>query len=176
MAPWICRPCATRSSHEGHWQSHEAIGCKSSRDYAAPSHNPQAVIGTRIMSIFTHVCIGAQDLSAAKSFYDAALGALGIVNLEPESDDAGVYGREAPELIVLTPLDGKPASAGNGGTLGFSATSPEQVDAFHAAGLENGGSDAGAPGPRDFAPNVYAAYLRDPTGHKIGAFCFGSGA
>jgi predicted lactoylglutathione lyase len=56
----------------------------------------------------------------------------------------------------------------------FSARSWKGVDAFHAAALANGGSSDGAPGLRlNYAPDFYAAYVRDPDGNKIAAVCRG---
>lgn len=121
---------------------------------------------------FTHICFGANDLAKASKFYDAALGALNINNLGPMGDHAVMYGENAPELIILTPANGEPACHANGGTVGFAAASRAAVDKFHQAGLENGGTDEGAPGLRAFAPNAYGAYLRDPDGNKTCAYCF----
>tara|TARA_R110000787_G_scaffold20580_21_gene61211 strand:- start:2941 stop:3327 length:387 start_codon:yes stop_codon:yes gene_type:complete len=127
------------------------------------------------MAIFTHVCLGAQDLAASKAFYDAALGALGIDSLGPMGEKGFLYGQGAPEFVILEPANGEPACHANGGTLGFSATARAQVRAFHEAGLANGGTDEGAPDPRSFMPTAYAAYLRDPAGNKICAYCFADG-
>ena len=75
-------------------------------------------------------------------------------------------------LAVGKPRDGEPATHANGGTIGLAAQNPRQVDAWHAAGLANGGTDEGAPGRRDFGPQpMYGAYLRDPTGNKLCVFC-----
>ncbi|HTH28276.1 MAG TPA: VOC family protein [Sphingobium sp.] len=122
--------------------------------------------------VFTHVCIGSNDLAKSKAFYDAALGALGIKSLGPFGDSAVLYGKDKPALLVLKPANGQPASAANGGTLGFAAADRNAVHAFHAAGVANGGIDEGAPGPRTVLPGAYAAYLRDPTGNKICAYTF----
>lgn len=127
------------------------------------------------MAIFTHVTVGTNDLDRANKFYTAALGKLGIKNLGPMSPTATLYGAEAPEFVVLKPGNGLPATYGNGGTLGFAAPSRAAVRDFHAAGLANGGMDEGAPGPRAFTPTAYAAYLRDPDGNKICAYCFKDG-
>lgn len=121
--------------------------------------------------VFSHVCLGANDLNQSAGFYDAALGALGINNLGPMGDNIVLYGKDKPALLVLKPLNGKPASAANGGTTGFVAADKAAVDAFHAAGLGNGGSDEGAPGARGL-PGSYAAYLRDPAGNKVCAYTF----
>ena len=49
------------------------------------------------------------------------------------------------------------------------------VDAFHAAALEAGAKDNGAPGPRDqYGPNYYAAFVLDPVGHNIEVVCHSS--
>lgn len=124
------------------------------------------------MSIFTHCCIGANDLNASKSFYDAALATLGIDNMGPMGENAFLYGKGSPEFLVLKPANGEPACVGNGFTLGFAAETRAQVQAFYEAGLANGGTDEGAPGPRAFTPTAFAAYLRDPVGNKICAYCF----
>ena len=124
--------------------------------------------------MYTHVMVGANDPEKSIAFYDAALGALGIKSQHMgdkafySTPDGGAFG-------VAPPRDGNPATFANGGTIGFRAQTPEQVDAFHAAGCANGGTCEGEPGPRSGAPgNPYGAYLRDPDGNKICAFAAGS--
>lgn len=124
------------------------------------------------MGIYTHNCIGTNDVARAGRFYDAALAPLGIVRLGDFLDQGMSYGARAAEFLVLRPIDGSPADPGNGVTIGFKAPNRAAVDAFHAAGLRVGGSDEGAPGPRGAVPNAYGAYLRDPDGNKICAYCF----
>lgn len=120
--------------------------------------------------MFTHIMVGTNDLDTAKNFYDAALGALGhgagVIR------DSRVFYRSPTGVFAASkPIDGKAACHANGGTIGFAAATKEAVDAFHAAGLAHGGTDAGAPGKRPNAPgNAYGAYLRDPCGNKICAF------
>ena len=122
--------------------------------------------------MFSHIMVGANDLEASKKFYDAALGALGHANVMPGDAPRLVYPGPGGSFIVGAPADGQPATQYNGFTAGFAATDAAAVDAFHAAGVANGGSDDGAPGPRPNAPgNAYGAYLRDPDGHKVCAFC-----
>ena len=122
--------------------------------------------------MFTHICISAQDLAASKAFYDAALTPLGVASVGQINDRTCVYATETGKLLVMTPADGTTATYANGGTIGFQAADAAAVDAFHAAGLAAGGTDEGAPGPRPNAPgNAYGAYLRDPDGNKVCAFC-----
>ena len=125
------------------------------------------------MTILNHVCVGTDDMARATAFYNAALGELGIGVVAAHEDRLTMYGKDAPEFFVLRPANGQPATFANGGTIGFRAETPDAVDRFHAAGMANGGRDEGAPGPRDFAPNAYAAYMRDPDGNKVCAVCFG---
>lgn len=115
------------------------------------------------MAAFTHITIGTNDLNAARKFYDSALEPLGLTR-SADMEKASIWGGE---FFVLNPADGNAASVGNGTTVSFAAPSRTAVDAFHARALAAGGKDAGAPGPRTFAPNAYAAYVRDLDGHKI---------
>ena len=123
------------------------------------------------MAIYTHVVLGTNNLEKANKFYDAALGALGVKNLGAMGENATLYGAEGPEFLVTKPANGQAACHANGGTIGFHAPSRDAVHDFHAAGIANGGTDEGQPGPRAFTPTAYAAYLRDPDGNKICAYC-----
>ncbi len=124
------------------------------------------------MAIFTHVVLGTNDLDKATAFYDATLAPFGVKRIAPLGENAFMYGADEPEFVVTRPLNGQAACHANGGTIGFSAKSRQEVRDFHAAGMANGGSDEGAPGPRPFAPTAYGAYLRDPDGNKICAYTF----
>ena len=125
------------------------------------------------MRLIHHTCVGTNDFENGSAFYKAVLAPLGAEVINQVPGKATMFGTEgAPEFFVLTPSNGEAATFSNGGTYGFNAESRAQVDAFHAAGMANGGSDEGAPGPRGFAPDAYAAYLRDPDGNKICAVCF----
>jgi catechol 2,3-dioxygenase-like lactoylglutathione lyase family enzyme len=54
----------------------------------------------------------------------------------------------------------------------FQAKSRAAVDAFHAAALKAGGKDNGQPGVRkDYSPSYYAAFVIDPDGYRIEAYC-----
>jgi catechol 2,3-dioxygenase-like lactoylglutathione lyase family enzyme len=122
--------------------------------------------------MFTHMFVGSNDIEKSRVFYTAALGALGHHNAMPTGAPRLAFPSETGSFIVGAPADGQPAAPYNGFTAGFVAADTAAVDAFHAAGLANGGSDEGAPGPRPMVPgNAYGAYLRDPDGHKICAFC-----
>jgi len=116
--------------------------------------------------------VGAQDPAQGKAFYDATLATLGWSAGMEFRPNVFFYKNGESTFGVGKPADEQDATHANGGTIGFAAQSKEQVDAFHAAGLANGGSCAGEPGKRPGAPgNAYGAYLRDPTGNKICAFC-----
>jgi catechol 2,3-dioxygenase-like lactoylglutathione lyase family enzyme len=118
--------------------------------------------------MFSHVMVGVKDLEASKKFYDAVLGTLGVA---PGVANNNRYFFRSPTgtFGITTPINGEAATVGNGSTLGFKATSPEQCDAFHAAGLAHGGvSCEDPPGWREGAAGkLYLAYLRDLDGHKI---------
>ena len=118
--------------------------------------------------MFSHVMIGTNNLDRAKTFYDAVLGTLGV----PPGfvDRHRVFWRTPTGVFSVTlPIDGQPATNGNGGTIGFAAQSTEQADAWHAAGLAQGGKTCEEPpGVREGAAGkLYLAYLRDPDGNKI---------
>lgn len=119
--------------------------------------------------MFSHVVLGADDVEASRIFYDAVLGALGV---KPgRIDDKGrVFYRSAAGVFGVTrPINGQPASCANGATIGFAANSPEQANAWHEAGIANGGTTCeDPPGLREGSfGKLYLAYLRDPAGNKI---------
>jgi catechol 2,3-dioxygenase-like lactoylglutathione lyase family enzyme len=110
-------------------------------------------------------------LAKARAFYDAVLAPLGYKRIKDLGDRGSCWGQSAEEFLVLTPADGKPACAANGGTVSFEAPSRAAVAGFHQAALAAGGKDEGAVGPRGFWPNAYAGYVRDPDGNKLAAYC-----
>ncbi|TZG24947.1 VOC family protein [Sphingomonas montanisoli] len=122
--------------------------------------------------MITHFMVGANDVEKSRAFYDAALSAIGYPKSNPAIPRAIYKAEGAPSFMVGKPENGEDATFANGGTIGFNGGTKAQVDAFHAAGLANGGTCAGAPGPRPALPNMYGAYLRDPDGNKIAAFSF----
>ncbi len=118
--------------------------------------------------MFSHIMTGTNDLDRAKSFYDALLGTLGVP--AGSVDRHRVFWRSPTGVFsVSKPINGQPALVGNGSTIGFACQSPEQVDAWHAAGIANGGSSCEEPpGVREGpAGKLYLAYLRDPDGNKL---------
>ena len=119
--------------------------------------------------MFNHIMVGANDVLASKAFYDAALGALGI---EPGVLDAKgrcIFRTSTGTFMIKSPINGEPATHGNGSTIGFRAPSTDAVDAWHAAGVANGGTTCeDPPGIRDAGDyQTYLAYLRDPSGNKL---------
>jgi catechol 2,3-dioxygenase-like lactoylglutathione lyase family enzyme len=72
-------------------------------------------------------------------------------------------------FMVTDPIDGQPATRGNGSTVGFTFDTPEEVDAWHAAGVAAGGTSIeDPPGWREGAfGKLYLAYLRDPDCNKL---------
>jgi len=123
------------------------------------------------MSALTHTVVGTNDLERSRTFFDKVLGALGLKRLF-DDDNRSAWGVDAPAVMVTKPLNGEPATHANGGTIGLAAPSRKAVDEFHAAGLANGGTCDGPPGPREFSPTAYGAYVRDPDGNKFCAYCF----
>ncbi len=118
--------------------------------------------------MFSHIMVGASDIAAAKAFYDATFAAMG--GKPGIEDDKGrlIYAHNGGLFLVTPPIDGNPATAGNGSTIGFAMT-PEQADAWHAAGVANGGKAIeDPPGVREGGfGKLYLAYLRDPSGNKL---------
>ena len=116
--------------------------------------------------MFSHVMVGADDVAASKKFYDATLGALG--HPEGNMDDKGrcFYMTPTGIFAITPPINGEPATGANGGTIGFAADSPEALNAWHQAGLDNGGVTCEEP-PGQRENGLYLAYLRDPAGNKV---------
>lgn len=125
--------------------------------------------------MFSHVMLGADNIETSKTFYDAALGALGARSALVDPKGRAMYLHGGGIFMLSKPIDGQPASTANGSTIGFAAATPEEADTFHKAGLENGGTAIeDPPGWRDNnGMKLYLAYLRDPAGNKICATCKG---
>ena len=119
--------------------------------------------------MFTHVMVGTDDMEKSKQFYDATLGVIGIGPGYQDERGRVFYMSPTCAFGISKPINGEPASHANGGTIGFHASSPEQVDAWHAAGVAAGGVTCeDPPGFREGGiGKTYIAYLRDPAGNKV---------
>lgn len=118
--------------------------------------------------MFTHVVVGSNDLQKSKAFYDAVFGAIGG-NPGVDMGTRLAYAHNGGNFMVSKPIDGETATHGNGGTIGFQISGPEQADAWHQAGVAAGGKTCeDPPGVRDLGyAKLYLAYLRDPDGNKL---------
>lgn len=119
--------------------------------------------------MYSHVMVGTNDIDRSKTFYDALFTALGGNAGHIDSKGRLIYLHNGGLFLVSKPIDGAPACHANGGTVGFAMASPEQADAWHAAGVAAGGKPIeDPPGWRenDFG-RMYLAYLRDPDGNKL---------
>ena len=120
-----------------------------------------------------HVMVGSNDIERSKRFYDAVLGVLGVG--EPARNTASTghtrlfYRHDGGTFSLSEPIDGQAATPGNGSTIGFTCTSPEQVKEFHDVAVANGGTSIeDAPGPRESPRGtLHLSYVRDPDGNKI---------
>mgnify|MGYP000847683535 FL=1 len=119
--------------------------------------------------MFSHVMVGVNDLEASRKFYDAVLGAIGVPPGMLNDNRRYFYRSPGGSFGITKPINGEPATHGNGSTIGFNLKSPEQVDAFHAAGVSNGGTTCeNPPGWREGSVGkLYLAYVRDPDGNKL---------
>ena len=124
--------------------------------------------------MFSHITVGARELERSGRFYDALLTPLGLARrtVTPDGGPAALCWVAAdaslPRFYVYRPFNGALASAGNGSMVAFLAPSIEAVHAAYAGGLQHGGGDDGAPGPRPrYGAGYYGAYLRDPDGNKL---------
>jgi len=118
-----------------------------------------------------HLSIGVRDVAKAKRFYDAALEPLGYRCLSEGAGSLG-YGEDTVQLWISAAERPVPADDKSGLHVCFGAPTRKSVDAFHAAALGAGGRDNGKPGLRsDYDANYYAAFVVDPDGYRIEAYC-----
>ncbi|MFN4265333.1 MAG: VOC family protein [Aquabacterium sp.] len=123
--------------------------------------------------MFSHIMVGSNDIERSKRFYDAVLGVLGakepVRNLNATGHTRLFYRHEGNTFCVVQPINDEPATAANGGTIGFKCQSPEQVKAFHDTAVAHGGvSIEEPPGLREGPMGaLYLAYVRDPDGNKL---------
>ncbi|MGE5202138.1 MAG: VOC family protein [Acidobacteriota bacterium] len=121
-----------------------------------------------------HVSIGVRDIAAARRFYDAALKPLGFKCLSGSAASLG-YGDESPRFWISPTDRPVPADEKSGLHFCFVAKSRAAVDAFHAAAVRSGGRDNGQPGiRREYDENYYAAFVVDPDGYRVEAYCGGA--
>lgn len=118
--------------------------------------------------MFSHIMIGTNNLERAKAFYDKVLGTLGVAPAMVDGQRI-FYMTPTGVFSVSKPINGEPATTANGGTIGFACSSSQQADAWHSAGVANGGTTCeDPPGVRQGGMGqLYLAYLRDPDGNKL---------
>lgn len=119
--------------------------------------------------MYSHMMVGTNDIARSKRFYDSLFGAIG--GKPGIEDDKGrlLYLHNGGIFLVSKPIDGEAATHANGATVGFAMDNPNQADAWHKAGTENGGTAIeDPPGVREGGfGSLYLAYLRDPDGNKL---------
>ena len=114
------------------------------------------------------VCIGTNDIAAAGQFYDAVLATIGMRCVLSQTHERGYAGDDGKlTVFVVVPYNEREATVGNGTQIMFYAPDAEAVKAFHAQAIHMGGSNEGLPGPRDYHPDYYGAYVRDLDGNKL---------
>lgn len=120
--------------------------------------------------MYSHQMVGSNDIARSKIFYDALFAALGGTPGVIDAKGRIVYAHNGGRFLVTRPINGEAATHSNGGTIGFTMESPEQADAWHAAGVAHGGTTCeDPPGIRQATEGrtLYLAYLRDPDGNKL---------
>lgn len=115
--------------------------------------------------------VGTSDLARSIRFYDAVFAELGVSRAPDLAEGWAGWGGtydEGYSFWVCSPFDGRAPAPGNGPMLAFKARDEAQVQAFHRAALQHGGTDEGGPGTRPYyEPWFYVAYVRDPDGNKL---------
>jgi catechol 2,3-dioxygenase-like lactoylglutathione lyase family enzyme len=119
--------------------------------------------------MFSHVMVGTNDIDRSKKFYDALLAAVGGKPGAVDAKGRLIYVHNGGVFMISKPIDDKTATHANGGTIGFTMAGPEQAEAWHNAGVANGGTSIeDPPGVREGGSGqMYLAYLRDPDGNKL---------
>jgi catechol 2,3-dioxygenase-like lactoylglutathione lyase family enzyme len=121
--------------------------------------------------MINHISFGVRDLARAKRFYDATLKPLGYTCLSEGPTMLG-YGKDTTGLWLSPTTQPVPADEQSGLHVCLDAPTRQAVDAFHKAALAAGGRDNGKPGLRaDYGDNYYAAFVVDPDGYRIEAYC-----
>lgn len=121
--------------------------------------------------MLNHVSIGVRDVARTRRFYDATLEPLGY-RCKSSGEGYLGYGGDSVSLWISQSSKPVPADKDSGLHFCFDAPTRASVDAFHAAALAAGGKDNGKPGVRtDYGPNYYAAFVIDPDGYRLEAYC-----
>jgi len=120
--------------------------------------------------VIGHISFGVSDVPASQAFYDAVMPALGWVRLWTDPAGLGYGPPGGGEKLNLFAVHepGVTLAAGPRFHLAFDAPDRDAVHAFHDAAVAHGGASYGPPGPREhYGPTYYAAFVRDPDGHKL---------
>ena len=118
-----------------------------------------------------HISIGVRSVAKTKRFYDRIFEPLGYKALSESPGSLG-YGNGAIRLWMYETDRPVVADDKSGLHLCFTAPTRKSVDAFHAAALATGGRDNGPPGLRsDYGADYYAAFVVDPDGYRLEAYC-----
>ena len=119
-----------------------------------------------------HIGAAVRDLKAARTFYGAALGAIGM-KINMDVGTAFGMGSRTQKIFWL----GRDPKASGSGHYAFRVDHRREVDAFYDAAMASGGKDNGKPGPRPhYGPHYYAAFVKDPEGHNIEVVCYARAA
>jgi catechol 2,3-dioxygenase-like lactoylglutathione lyase family enzyme len=126
----------------------------------------------RLPVILHHLSFGTNDVERARGFYDPVLAVVGL-RLIMENAHGAHYGVSTIFFSLNVPIDGRPATAGNGAHICFAAEDRAMVDAFYRVALAHGGTSDGAPGIRsEYDAHYYGAFVRDPDGNKVEAVTY----
>ena len=122
------------------------------------------------MNILDFVMVGSNDYKKSSEFYDAILEPLKLKKIVTTEKYIGYAHSSEPDkaqLYVTDPVNGEPATFGNGTQITLLAESKEAVEKFYEIAMSKGAVDEGAPGVR--SDGNYYAYIRDMDGNKIAA-------
>jgi len=120
--------------------------------------------------VLGHLSFGVKDLARSADFYDRALAPLGYLRVWAHDHGVGFGQPGGRDKLALFAKPGQVVAPGPGFHLALTAPSRAAVDAFHAAALDAGAQDCGAPGLRPhFGATYYAAFVIDLDGYKIEA-------
>lgn len=114
-----------------------------------------------------HVSLGTHHYAQAVAFYRAALAPLGFELLRDTGKEAA-FGTPDRWTFFLYPASEDEPAVARGAHLAFSALSRSQVQAVHAAALQNTAQDIFSPRERpDISPTYFGAMFHDLDGHRI---------